>query len=77
MQRRRGEDMRVDRGSRRVLARGWDGGHGRRIVDWLLNFDIGISAVPRALLFERNHCMTLLALTIDAGTGARRLFQVL
>lgn len=36
-----------------------------------------MSAGPRPLLFDRNHCMTLLALTVDAGTGARWLFQVL
>ena len=39
--RRRGEEMHVDGRSRRVLARGWDGGRGRRIVDRLLNFDVG------------------------------------
>ena len=77
MHRRRGEEMRVDGRSCRGLARGWDGGCGRRIVDRLLNFNVEMSAGPRPLLFERNHSMTLLTLTVDAGTGARWLCQVL
>ena len=35
-----------------------------------------MSDAPRPLLFERNHCMTLLALTVEAGIGTRWLFQV-
>ena len=36
-----------------------------------------MSAGPWPLLFEWNHCTYLLALDVDAGTGARCLFHVL